>query len=74
MKKRKHSSSGTTGTGNTGHLLLERKLGQSINIGGAIVKVVKIGKEKVMLAIEADRSVRIVRTELEQREKDHAVQ
>jgi carbon storage regulator CsrA len=50
-----------------GNLCLERKAGQSFRIGDATVTVVKIVGNRVGLAIQADRSIPIVRTEIERK-------
>ncbi len=50
-------------------LVLSRKVGQKIVINGEItITVTAIGKKKIRLGVEAPREVKILRTEL--REKD----
>jgi carbon storage regulator CsrA len=48
-----------------GALTLTRRTGQSVVIGGVEVVVMKVGRGQVQLRIVADRSVPIVRGELE---------
>ncbi|MDO5601299.1 MAG: carbon storage regulator CsrA [Oscillospiraceae bacterium] len=45
-------------------LVLSRKAGESILVGGIEIKVTEIGKDKVKLGIEAPKDCRILRKEL----------
>lgn len=54
-------------------LVLVRKRNQSIRIGDAVLTVRHVGEGRVTLGIEAPRSVRIVRSELELVERAAAV-
>ena len=52
-------------------LILSRKAKEAIRVDGpALITVVGIKGKSVALAIEAEGTVRIIRTELEQKEKD----
>lgn len=56
-------------------LVLSRKLGESIVIGGQItVKVVRVEGDTVRLGIEAPREVPVHRTEVLQRINEQVVQ
>ena len=56
-------------------LALTRKIGEQIEIGDEItVRVVRIGPNTVRLAIDAPRSMNIVRTELRERGEDRGKQ
>jgi carbon storage regulator CsrA len=45
-------------------LVLSRKKGESLLIGDIVVTVKTLSKGKVQLAVEADKSVKILRSEL----------
>lgn len=45
-------------------LVLDRRVGEGIEIEDVTVKVLRIGRNYVKLGIEADKCVRIVRCEL----------
>ena len=47
-----------------GRLVLSRKAGQSIEVGGATISVVRIKGDGVRLMIEAPKSVPVVRSEV----------
>jgi carbon storage regulator len=51
-------------------LVLSRKIGEEIRIGDAIVKVVSISGNRVSVAIEAPKEVKILRRELEVKHDD----
>lgn len=46
-------------------LVLTRKIGESIRIGEAVIKVLEIRGSKVRIGIEAPPAINIMRTELE---------
>jgi sRNA-binding carbon storage regulator CsrA len=48
-------------------LVIDRKVGQRVRIGEAVVEIVSNGNGKVRLCIEADPSIPIVREEIEAR-------
>jgi sRNA-binding carbon storage regulator CsrA len=48
-------------------LVIDRKVGQRVRIGDAVVEIVANGHGKVRLCIEADPSIPIVREEIEAR-------
>lgn len=49
---------------NKNGLLLKRKVGESIIVGDAIIKILEIGKSSVRIAIQAPKTTRILREEL----------
>jgi len=49
---------------NKNGLLLKRKVGESIIVGDAVIKVIEIGKTSIRLAINAPKTTRILRKEL----------
>jgi carbon storage regulator len=51
-------------------LVLSRKIMESIKVGDVTFTIVRIGKGTVRIGIDAPREVKIVRTEIIQREPD----
>ena len=45
-------------------LLLKRKVGESIIVGDATIKILEISKSSVRIAIQAPKTTRILRKEL----------
>ena len=48
-------------------LVLSRKIGQTINVGGAVVKVIEIHRGKVRLGVQADERTPVHRGEVIER-------
>ena len=53
-------------------LVISRKPGESVQIGSALVTVRKSAKGRIVLVIDAPRTVRVLRTEIVKQDHDQA--